>query len=107
MHGPRRRQLTRWRRPGIDRGCRGRRDARRAAFPSPTRRNPNAASFAPPWFLMLSKPPLRREYLEVAETLAIAAAGGITFALLGVPAGLASGSVLAGSPAAGAGRAVR
>jgi hypothetical protein len=90
MHGPRRRHLTPRRGPGIDRACRGRRDGRTAAFHSPTRRNPNAASFAPPWFLMLSKPPPRREYLEVAETLAIAAAGGITFALLGVSAGLVS-----------------
>ncbi len=56
---------------------------------------------------MLSKLPLRREYLQVAETLAIAAAGGITFALLGVPAGLVSGSVLAVATAAVAGRPVK
>ena len=48
--------------------------------------------------------PTGRDVLQVAETLAIAAAGGITFALMGVPAGLVSGSVLAVASAALAGR---
>jgi len=47
---------------------------------------------------------LRQEALEVAETLLIAAAGGITFTTIGVPAGLVSGSVLAVATAALAGR---
>ena len=38
--------------------------------------------------------------MPVAETLLIAAAGGITFTLIGVPAGLVSGSVLAVATAA-------
>jgi uncharacterized protein len=44
--------------------------------------------------------PLLRAAIEPAETLLIAAAGGIAFALLGLPAGLVSGSVLAVSAAA-------
>ena len=56
---------------------------------------------------MASKLPAYREYLEVAETLAIAAAGGIAFVRLGVPAGLVSGSVLAVASAALARRPVR
>lgn len=52
-------------------------------------------------------PPSRQDFLQVAETLAIAAAGGITFTLLGVPAGLVSGSVLAVASAALAGRPTR
>ncbi|HLH94274.1 MAG TPA: AbrB family transcriptional regulator [Xanthobacteraceae bacterium] len=47
---------------------------------------------------------LRQETLEVGETLLIAAAGGITFVAIGVPAGLVSGSVLAVATAALAGR---
>jgi uncharacterized protein len=44
--------------------------------------------------------PLLRAAIEPVETLLIAAAGGIAFALLGLPAGLVSGSVLAVSAAA-------
>ena len=53
---------------------------------------------------MLPDLPTRQEILQVAETLAIAAAGGITFSFIGVPAGLVSGSVLAVASAALAGR---
>ena len=56
---------------------------------------------------MPSKLPPSREFLHLAETLGIAAAGGITFTLLGVPAGLVSGSVLAVASAALAGRPVK
>jgi membrane AbrB-like protein len=56
---------------------------------------------------MVSPPPPRREWLEVAETLAIAAAGGIAFSLVGVPAGLVSGSILSVACAALAGRPVK
>jgi membrane AbrB-like protein len=56
---------------------------------------------------MLRALPARRDFLQVAETLAIAAAGGITFTLIGVPAGLVSGSVLAVASAALAGRPTR
>ncbi len=51
--------------------------------------------------------PPRRALLEVAETLAIALAGGLSFALLGLPAGLVSGSVLAVAAAALFGRPVK
>jgi uncharacterized protein len=51
--------------------------------------------------------PVLRPLLEPAETLLIAAAGGITFTLLGFPAGLMSGSVLAVSAAALLGRPVK
>ena len=51
--------------------------------------------------------PPRRTLFEVAETLAIALAGGVTFALLGLPAGLVSGSVLAVAAAALLGRPVK
>jgi membrane AbrB-like protein len=51
--------------------------------------------------------PTRQDVLPVAETLLIAAAGGIAFTLIGVPAGLVSGSVLAVATAALAGRPVR
>jgi len=51
-------------------------------------------------------PPLRAA-IEPAETLLIATAGGIAFALLGFPAGLVSGSVLAVSTAALLGRPVK
>src|SRR5258708_34739215 len=53
---------------------------------------------------MPPNPPTRQEFLQVAETLVIAAAGGIGFTLIGVPAGLVSGSVLAVASAALAGR---
>ncbi len=48
-------------------------------------------------------PPLRA-LIETAETLLIAAAGGLTFTLLGLPAGLISGSVVAVTVAALLGR---
>src|SRR5262245_34248654 len=48
-----------------------------------------------------------RKLLEVAETLLIAFAGGVTCALLGIPAGIISGSVVAVSVAALAGRQMR
>ena len=51
--------------------------------------------------------PPRRLVLEVAETLAIALCGGVTFAWLGLPAGLVSGSVLAVAAAALLGRPVK
>jgi uncharacterized protein len=51
--------------------------------------------------------PLLRAAIEPAETLLIAAVGGIAFALLGFPAGLVSGSVLAVSAAALLGRPVK
>ena len=51
--------------------------------------------------------PARRTLIETAETLAIALAGGLTFTLLGLPAGLVSGSVLAVAAAALLGRPVR
>src|SRR5579872_6455728 len=51
--------------------------------------------------------PLLRAAIEPAETLLIAAAGGIAFALFGFPAGLVSGSVLAVSAAALLGRPVK
>jgi uncharacterized protein len=50
--------------------------------------------------------PAKRAAIESAETLLIAAAGGIVFALSGFPAGLVSGSVLAVSAAALLGRPV-
>jgi uncharacterized protein len=56
---------------------------------------------------MPSSLPPRRTLFEVAETLAIALAGGVTFALLGLPAGLVSGSVLAVAAAALLGRPVK
>src|SRR5580704_7228414 len=63
-------------------------------------------SFQPLVTMPFPLPP-RRESLEVAETLAIAAAGGIAFTLIGVPAGLVSGSILAVACAALAGRPVK
>src|SRR5208282_4033224 len=48
-------------------------------------------------------PPLRA-LIETAETLLIAAAGGLAFTLLGLPAGLVSGSVVAVTVAALLGR---
>jgi len=53
-----------------------------------------------------SPPPLRT-VIEVAETLAIALAGGLAFALLQLPAGLVSGSVMAVAAAALLGRPVK
>ncbi len=52
-------------------------------------------------------PPPKRAAVESAETLLIAAAGGVAFALIGFPAGLVSGSVLAVSAAALLGRPVK
>jgi uncharacterized protein len=52
-------------------------------------------------------PALRRILTETAETLAIALAGGLTFTLLGLPAGLVSGSVVAVAAAALFGRPMR
>jgi len=48
-----------------------------------------------------------RTLIETAETLAIALAGGVTFTVLGLPAGLVSGSVVAVATAALLGRPVR
>ncbi|MGD0026593.1 MAG: AbrB family transcriptional regulator, partial [Xanthobacteraceae bacterium] len=56
---------------------------------------------------MLPALPPRRALIEVAETLAIALAGGLTFTFLGLPAGLVSGSVLAVATAALLGRPVK
>ena len=53
---------------------------------------------------MLLRGPSRQEFLQVAETLAVAGVGGVGFSLIGVPAGLVSGSVLAVACAALAGR---
>jgi membrane AbrB-like protein len=55
----------------------------------------------------LMNPALRRILLETAETLAIALAGGVTCVLLGLPAGLVSGSVVAVATAALLGRPMR
>jgi membrane AbrB-like protein len=56
---------------------------------------------------MLSFLPPRRALIEVAETLAIALAGGLGFTWLGLPAGLVSGSVMAVAAAALVGRPVK
>ena len=56
---------------------------------------------------MVPQLPPPRTLIETAETLAIALAGGATFTLLGLPAGLVSGSVLAVAAAALLGRPVR
>jgi len=56
---------------------------------------------------MLPLFPSPRTLFETAETLAIALAGGLTFTLLGLPAGLVSGSVLAVATAALIGRPMR
>jgi len=56
---------------------------------------------------MLPRFPPTRTLNETAETLAIALGGGATFALLGLPAGLVSGSVLAVATAALLGRPMR
>jgi uncharacterized protein len=48
-----------------------------------------------------------RTFAQTAETLIIALAGGAAFTLLGFPAGLISGSVLAVAAAALLGRPVR
>src|ERR1700722_19578244 len=55
---------------------------------------------------MLPEFPPSRTLIETAETLAIALAGGLTFTVLGLPAGLVSGSVLAVATAALLGRPV-
>src|SRR5215468_595613 len=52
-------------------------------------------------------PALRRILLETAETLAIAFVGGVTCVVLGLPAGLVSGSVVAVAAAALLGRPMR
>jgi uncharacterized protein len=51
--------------------------------------------------------PPRRTFIDVAETLAIALAGALAFALLALPAGLVSGSVMAVAAAALLGRPVK
>ncbi len=51
--------------------------------------------------------PPRRAVLDIAETLAIALCGGVTFAWFGLPAGLVSGSVVAVAAAALFGRPVK
>ena len=56
--------------------------------------------------MVLALPP-RRTLFQVAETLAIALAGGVAFAWLKLPAGLVSGSVLAVATAALLGRPMR
>jgi membrane AbrB-like protein len=56
--------------------------------------------------MLLALPP-RRTLFEITETLAIALAGALAFALLGLPAGLVSGSVLAVTAAALLGRPVK
>jgi uncharacterized protein len=56
---------------------------------------------------MLPKFPPSRALIDGAETLAIALAGGVTFILLGLPAGLVSGSVVAVATAALIGRPVK
>jgi membrane AbrB-like protein len=88
----RRAQLTAPAAGGIDRRPFAKRDA-------PVLRDFRNTTLAP----MPSLPP-RREWLDAAETIAIAAAGGITFSLIGVPAGLVSGSILSVAAAALAGR---
>jgi membrane AbrB-like protein len=56
---------------------------------------------------MPPKFPPTRTLVETAETLAIALAGGVAFILLGLPAGLVSGSVVAVATAALIGRPMR
>jgi uncharacterized protein len=56
--------------------------------------------------MLLALPP-RRTLFEITETLAIALAGALAFAWLGLPAGLVSGSVLAVTAAALLGRPVK
>jgi uncharacterized protein len=51
--------------------------------------------------------PALRTFVETAETLTIALAGGAAFTLIGFPAGLISGSVLAVAAAALLGRPVK
>src|SRR5216684_4095433 len=71
-------------------------------FPAPTKRKPlcRCVRVARTSETMLPDLPSRQEFLQVAETLLIAAAGGVAFSLIGVPAGLVSGSVLAVASAA-------
>jgi uncharacterized protein len=75
------------------------------AFPPPRHLTARAAAIHDE-SMLLALPP-RRTLFEVAETLAIALAGGVTFAWLGLPAGLVSGSVLAVAAAALLGRPMR
>jgi len=84
--------LTARRIHGIDRG---RRDKRVA---DPSLGHPNH---------MLPLIPPSRVLLSYAETLLIAAAGGIAFTFIGVPAGLVSGSMLATAAAGLAGRSTK
>jgi hypothetical protein len=56
---------------------------------------------------MPSSIPSPRELIEIAETLLIAAAGGISFSLVGFPGGLVSGSMLTVALAALAGRPMK
>jgi uncharacterized protein len=56
---------------------------------------------------MLPALPPRRAFIEAAETLLIALAGGLAFAFLELPAGLVSGSVLAVATAGLLGRPVK
>ena len=56
---------------------------------------------------MLPALPPRRTLIEIAETLLIGLAGGLTFTFFGFPAGLVSGSVLAVATAAILGRPVK
>jgi uncharacterized protein len=56
---------------------------------------------------MLPALPPWRAFIEAAETLLIALAGGVTFTYFGLPAGLVSGSVLAVAAAALLGRPVK
>src|SRR3979411_2676107 len=56
---------------------------------------------------MLPDLPTGKDFLQVAETILIAAIGGVAFSLIGGPAGLVSGSVLAVASAALAGRPTR
>ena len=64
------------------------------------------AGIGPAWPPPMN-PAFRRILIETAETLAIALAGGLTFTLLGLPAGLVSGSVVAVATAAVLGRPMR
>src|SRR3954451_6780902 len=56
---------------------------------------------------MLPSDPPAGMLIHSAETLLVAAAGGVTFTLLHIPAGLVSGSLLAVAIAALAGRPMR
>src|SRR2546425_3632150 len=70
---------------GIDHGHRGRRNTRVPCAWCPSVRNRSMPPAIPP----------PRELLQIAETLLIATAGGVAFTLIGFPAGLVAGSMLA------------